>query len=102
MARLQVFLFTVNDAGNREAITAATRCRKVTIIEQNLGASWPTTEYEVGDVISGGVAQRIMAGQAKVFLPSQRENMQMWEPGEIIGYAATITGSVPFYRIEEW
>ena len=84
MPRLIPFLFTVNDAGNREPITVTGNPRKVTIIELNTGAAWPTTDYEISNVISGGTAHRVLAGFPTVYLASQEKNSLRFDPNEII------------------
>ena len=89
---------TVNNTGDREAITVTGRCTLVEFREKKQDDPWSPQDYEVGDVVSGGDVTRRAAGVPIFFEP--RKGNQFFSPGETIGYAATLTSSVTFERIE--
>jgi len=101
MAR-QAFLITVNNAGNREAITAFTICKRIWIQESPSVTNWPTSDFETSDVASGGQAASYKAGTTPPYFKPQSGQFY---PGDIAGYAALIPASpgasTTFQQIED-
>lgn len=93
-----VYLFTVNDAGNRERVQVQTQCSKVTIREDPSVSNWPTTDYEIAEAASGGDAARCKAGTSYTF---SAPSGYFFRATETVGYVAAISGSTTFHRIEE-
>lgn len=105
MKTIRIYKFTVNGVGDREPITVAQECRRVTVREDPTVASWPTTDYNISDVASGGTYTHLKLGLSKVVA----ENLSggIFRSGEIVGYIETSdadgtpSGSTTFERIEE-
>ncbi len=93
--------FPVNGVGDREAVTVSQYCWRVSIREKRTGAGWPTLDYNVSDVPSGGGFTHIKLG---LTFPFPGGN---FSPGETVGYVETAladgtpSGSTTFERIEE-
>ena len=105
---MKISKFTVNNLGDPEPVIAQSYCRRITIGEDPSVDSWPTTDYEVTDNQPGSPFARRAAGTSFVFIggwarPSGNLNVleQLIEPGQVIGYVQTITGSTTFYQVEE-
>ena len=93
--------FLVNGVGDREAVTVSQYCWRVSIREKRTVAGWPTLDYNVSDVPSGGGFTHIKLG---LTFPFPEGN---FSPGETVGYVETAladgtpSGSTTFERIEE-
>ena len=102
MPKQETFDFTVNGVGDREAIIASQTCREITIREKPTVALWPTTDYNVSNVASGGNYTHRKLGTNYTF-----RSPSSFYAGEIVGYVETAladgtpSGSSTFERIEE-
>ena len=89
--------FSVNDAGDPEAVTATIQCIEVSIVEN---AQQPTTDFDIYSEI-GGTPARKMAGQIFTFPQSHDVGQpRRYNPGEVLGYVATAAGTATFQKIE--
>ena len=73
----------VNGAGNREAVTVTEYCWLVEILEKRTVANWPTTDYNVSDVASGGTYTHKKLGTSFSFPEGN------FIPNDIVGYVET-------------
>ena len=97
MANIRVFTFSVNNAGNREAIQVSDYCSKFEIMEDPSVANWPTQDYKISDVATGGTAVQRSAGTPFFF---DRKLGKQYSPNETIAYIETLSGVTTFQRIE--
>lgn len=73
----------VNGVGDREAVTVSEYCWLVEIQEKSTVTPWPTTDYNVSDVVSGGTYKHKKLGTPWAFPEGN------FRPGEIVGYVET-------------
>ncbi len=91
----QTYTFTVDNLGSPEAITAQSVCYRVTIYED---AQAGTTDYKVRRPSAASAAVTRPAGAKTVF---EAPAGKFFQPGDVIGYAETVTGAVTFAQEEE-
>ena len=85
--------FTVDAVGDPEAITVLGMCRKV-YLRENGG---PTVDFNIrAPVKTDGPVQYAMGEEAII---EARDNP--FQPGEIVGYIETLSGSASFAQREE-
>ena len=94
----RVFNFTVNNIGNREAIQVSADCACFEIIEDPGNANWPTEDYKISDVATGGTSVQRKGGVPLTF--DRKGNGQRYGPNETFGYIETLTQSLTWQRIE--
>jgi len=85
--------FTVDAAGDPEAVTVPVACRSIEVREQGD----PTTDYFVRAPSKTNPQHRRFAGSATIF----RAVGRMFQPSEIVGYLETVAGSVTFSGITD-
>ena len=91
---IETFTLTVDDVGAAEAVTAPVACKTLEVREQGD----PTTDYFVRAPAAASPQHRRFAGSATIFrAPAGR----MFQPGEIVGYLETVSGSVTFSGITD-
>jgi hypothetical protein len=93
--KIKPYQQTVNNAGDREAVSVVNRCELVEIKE--LISITPKQLFYSSDVPSGGTQFEHSAGTS-LFIPAGRRGY--FEAGETIAYIATATGSTTFQRLE--
>src|SRR4051812_47790963 len=87
MKTIKVTKITVNGVGSREAITCTARCRRVTVREDPTVTDWPTTDYNVSDVATGGTyTHRKLGTQCQV---AEAPHGHPFSVGEVVGYIET-------------
>ena len=86
--------FTVDAAGNPEAVVVPTSCKSIEVREQGD----PTTDYFVRAPTITSPQHRRFAGSATIF---RARGKRTFQPGEIVGYLETVAGSVTFSGITD-
>lgn len=94
MAISKTRLVTVNDVGDPEPITASIFCQVVTIGENPQVPGWPTTdwEYRQPEIADDAIGKP---------MGTMQQFVGVFQPGQVICYANTITGSTTFFVHEE-
>lgn len=87
MKTIKTIKITVNGIGEREAITCPMRCRRVTVREDPTVASWPTTDYNVSDVATGGDYTHRSMGLSMVVADAPQGHD--FSPSETVAYIET-------------
>lgn len=90
----ETFTFTVDNLTTPEAVTVPVSCKSVEVREQGD----PTTDYFVRAPTSTSPQHRRFAGSATIF---RAPGLRVFQPGEIVGYLETVTGSVTFSGITD-
>lgn len=95
MAKIKTF--AVNDAGDPEVVTAQTVCRTIEVGEDPSVAGWPTTDFKVYVPTSSDGPRQRPAGATYAFV---KPPGLFFNPGEVAGYVATVTGATTFFQDE--
>ena len=90
----ETFSFTVDAAGNPEAVVVPTSCKSVEVREQGD----PTTDYFVRAPGIANPQHRRFAGSATIF---RATGGRVFQPNEIVGHLETVAGSVTFSGITD-
>lgn len=96
--------FSVNAAGNPEAVIADTVCDSIEIGEDPSVAGWPTVDYLVykrtvpGQDVATITPRQKVAGTTYTF---RKPKPLCYLPGEVVGWVATTTGSSTFFKDEQ-
>ena len=94
---------TVNGVGDREAVKSPGYFKMVRIQEKATVASFPTVEFNVSNVASGGSYEHKKLGESHVFT-----SPTCYVTGEVVGYVETAlsdgtpSGSSTFEKIGEF
>jgi hypothetical protein len=91
----KTLLITVNDVGDPEQVIAQTVCREIVIGEDRSVVGYPTTDYKVRMAESTSDPVQVQAGVLYAFT-----NPRYFQPGEVVGYVETVTGSTSFFQDE--
>lgn len=90
----ETFQFAVDDVGNAEAVVVPISCKSVEVKE----FGDPTTDYFVRAPALANTQHRRFAGSATIF---RATGGRAFQPGEIVGYLETVSGSVTFSGITD-
>ncbi len=95
MPNIRTSIFTVDNIGNPEPVTADGPCQKITIREQ---AAAGTQNYSVYAPLMTSDPFTRVAGESHVFTAPK---YNMFQDGVIVAYVATTTSSVTFSKVCE-
>lgn len=93
--------FAANDAGDPEPVTVQTVCSVVTVGEDpSVGATWADFDFLVYRPAITDTPRQRPGGSTHQFKKSPG---QFWEPGDICGYVAQVSGggATSFFQEEE-
>lgn len=93
--KIKPYTMAVNNVGDREAVTTASRCDLVRIRE--LPSISPKQLFKVSDVPSGGSVFEVSASDYFDFPAGGRGH---FDKDETVGYVESATGATTFQRLE--
>lgn len=89
--------FTVNAVGDPEPVTALTVCSEIRVQEDASVAGWPTVDFKVYAPSKNDSPLQAGAGSFWIF---KKPRGSYFQPGELAGYLATVSGSTNFNQWE--